>query len=261
MRRVVEHTRNATLHPDELVPGLVGKENQDSSLLRVKRELRRLGLLPFTDPTSPSLVSIVAGAPVSGSWWGHPAGQAIYRVGEALESDPDTLLLRLWRGKQTLVDRRLWPALERVGSARATWQVTGLSAAGRRLLAQVDQAGLLRSGRLGSDISSRSRGSPLALRDLGERLLVLTRSVHTPSGAHALEAEGWSAWRTRVGSPRYRGSVSSARLQLEEAARQLTPGIDPRPLFPWGQSRVRRKRAPLPARWPPAAASSRPSNS
>ncbi|MGA7862000.1 MAG: hypothetical protein WCB19_09125 [Thermoplasmata archaeon] len=212
---------------------------RDASLLRVKRDLRRWGLLPFTDSRSPSLVSIVAGAPISGSWWGHPAGQAIYRVGEALESDPDALLVRLWRGKQTLVHRRLWPALERVGSARAPWQMTGLSAVGRRLLANVDRVGLVRSDLLPSDISSKPPGSPLDLRDLGERLLVLTRSVHTPSGAHALEAEGWSAWRTRVGSPRYRGSVSSAQIQLEEAARHLTPRIEPRPLFPWGRSGAR----------------------
>ncbi|MGA7846155.1 MAG: hypothetical protein WCB18_03580 [Thermoplasmata archaeon] len=203
----------------------------DLAILRVKIELRRRGLLPFTDPESPSLVSIVAGAPVSGSWWGHPAGHAIYGVGEALESGPDVLLVRLWRAKQTLVHRRLWPALVAVGSSRARWQLDGLSEDGQYLLAQVNEGGVVRN-----DLPRGYAAFRPALRELEKRLLVLTRSVHTPTGAHALEARSWSDWRKKVRAPTYRGSVASAQRKLEDAARPLTPGVDPRRLFPWGRS-------------------------
>ncbi|MGC2288368.1 MAG: hypothetical protein WA688_00725 [Thermoplasmata archaeon] len=202
----------------------------------MKRNLQRFGLLPFTDPTSPSLVSLVVGAPVSGSWWGHPAGSAIYQVGETLESDPDIVVLRLWRGKQTLVHRRLFPALERVARARAPWQMAGLSKGRRRLLVLIDRAGLIQSDPFSSGVGPGWVGTSADLRDLGRRLLVLTRSVHTSSGAHALQGESWAAWRKRVRSPGYRGSVPSARIQLEQAARWLTPGVEPGPFFPWGRT-------------------------
>jgi hypothetical protein len=210
----------------------------DPSLLHVAHALRRIGLLPFTDPKSSSLVSIVAGAPVSGSWWGHPAGHEIWRVGEALESNPDVLIVRLWKGKLTLVHRRLWPPLVCVGSSGAAWQLDGLNEVSRHLLTLVDRMGILRNDQLPPNFSAGHQGFRPALCDLESRLLVLTRSVHTSSGAHALEAESWSAWRNRMQSPKYPGSATAAQKLLEDAARPLTPGVEPRRLFPWGRARI-----------------------
>jgi hypothetical protein len=212
----------------------VGAEARDPALPRVRQALRRTGLLPFTDPESPSLVSLVAGAPVRGSWWGHPAGHAIYRVGETLESDPDVLVVRLWKGKRTLVHRRLWPALVCVGSSRATWQMTGLNDVSQHLLTLVDRKGVVRNDQLPPDFSAGQMGFRPALREIERRLLILTRSVHTSSGAHAREAESWSSWSKRARATKYRGSIASAQKRLEDAARPLTPGVDPRGAFPWG---------------------------
>ena len=44
--------------------------------LRALKELKRYGLLLVTDARLPSLVALVAGAPVRGSWWSHPRGKA-----------------------------------------------------------------------------------------------------------------------------------------------------------------------------------------
>jgi len=203
---------------------------------RVKKELRRLGLIPVTDSTVPSLVSMVAGEPVSGSWWGHPAGQLIYRVSEALDADPDVLVLRLWRKKLTLVDRRLWPALVRIGTARTSWQVVGLSTVARQLLVHIDRDGTLRSDHLPSDFAAGSQGFGPALRALEQRLLVLTRSVHTSTGAHALEAASWARWSATVRTPHFPGSVTSAQLAIEKAATRLSTGNESARSFPWGQS-------------------------
>ncbi|MCI4320189.1 MAG: hypothetical protein L3K23_08700 [Thermoplasmata archaeon] len=212
---------------------------------RIRRALRRSGLLPFSDPRVASVVSIVAEGPVSGSWWGHPSGRLIYRVGGLIDDDPEILVLKLWAGKQTLVDRRLWPALLRIGTSRSAWQLRGMSEATTQLLDYVAHEGVVRSGQLPPDFADGSKGFASALRLLERRLLVLTRSVHTVSGTHALEAESWTTWSRRTGTRPRRGSVEAAELVIESAATSLHPDVDPRPSMPWhprGASVVRTPR-------------------
>jgi hypothetical protein len=62
----------------------------------------------------PSVAELVAGGPISGSWWAHPSSHAIYAVINELAESPDVVRLRLVNGKITLVHRRVWPALVRV---------------------------------------------------------------------------------------------------------------------------------------------------
>jgi hypothetical protein len=62
----------------------------------------------------PNVAEIVAGEPIKGSWWGHPAGHDIFGVLNDLAASPDVVRLRLVRGRVTLVHRRLWPALVRL---------------------------------------------------------------------------------------------------------------------------------------------------
>jgi hypothetical protein len=62
----------------------------------------------------PSLAEAIAGAPIRGSWWGHPEGRRMYRVFEAVSDSGDVLVCRLVGGKVTFVHRRLWPALVRL---------------------------------------------------------------------------------------------------------------------------------------------------
>jgi hypothetical protein len=68
----------------------------------------------------PALVELVAGGPVRGSWWGHPAGKEIFRIANALEDLPsEVLVTKLVGGKTTFVHAALWPALYRVVSDSA----------------------------------------------------------------------------------------------------------------------------------------------
>ena len=62
----------------------------------------------------PNLADQIAGEPIHGSWWGHPAGKDIFRALTRLLASPDVVATRLVEGKVTLVHRRLWPALVRV---------------------------------------------------------------------------------------------------------------------------------------------------
>ena len=73
------------------------------------------GVLSLTHaPGLVSLVEAVAGAPVAGSWWSHPAGDLIYQLVTALEEAKDVLGAKVAAGKMAFVHRRLWPALVRV---------------------------------------------------------------------------------------------------------------------------------------------------
>jgi hypothetical protein len=62
----------------------------------------------------PRLTEVIAGAPIKGSWWGHPKSHQIFAILEAVTESEDVLVCRLVKGKITLVHRRLWPALVRV---------------------------------------------------------------------------------------------------------------------------------------------------
>jgi hypothetical protein len=61
----------------------------------------------------PNVAELVAGEPIRGSWWGHPASSAIFEALNALADSPDVVRTRLVKGKVTLIHRRLWPALVR----------------------------------------------------------------------------------------------------------------------------------------------------
>ena len=62
----------------------------------------------------PNVAELVAGEPIRGSWWGHPASHAIFAAINRLVDSPDVVRTRLVGGKVTLIHRRLWPALVRV---------------------------------------------------------------------------------------------------------------------------------------------------
>src|SRR6266704_523157 len=77
-----------------------------ASFRSVLEALEKYGLLLESDAQLPSLVSIVAGGPVRGSWWGHASGNIIYEVGNRLANHPDVLVIKLVSGKVTFVQRR-----------------------------------------------------------------------------------------------------------------------------------------------------------
>jgi hypothetical protein len=64
----------------------------------------------------PNLAEFVAGAPIRGSWWGHPKGKAIFAAANRVVDSGEVLVCRLVDGKVTFVHRRLWPALIRLAA-------------------------------------------------------------------------------------------------------------------------------------------------
>ncbi|HEU5055537.1 MAG TPA: hypothetical protein VFU21_03405 [Kofleriaceae bacterium] len=177
--------------------------------------LEQHGLLLLQDPRLPSLATLIAGAPVKGSWWGHPAGRDIFRAASFLDDDGDVTTAKLIAGKVTFVHRRLFAALAAAGAERAAWQLAGLPRAAAALLARIDDEGPLEA-------------SGPAAKELERRLLAATRQVHTASGAHATELATWQHFRRATSTraiPAARG-----RTELEAAAASLGAS---RSLLPW----------------------------
>jgi hypothetical protein len=186
------------------------------ALDRVLTSLDGNGLLLKQDKELPSVVGLLTGESLRTSWWSHPKGRLIFAVLSELADHPDVLFTKLLRKKDTLVHRRLWPAVLAVGRSRAHWQRDGLSREAERLLEHVD----------GGE-SVRATGAPV--KELEKRLLATTRQVHTASGRHEIAFESWDAWSRRMRC-RSMESVPRAKKALEEATVKLGAPLE---ALPW----------------------------
>lgn len=157
--------------------------------------LRSRGALTVTD-----LADHIAGEQIRGSWWGHPKAHEIYRLLGELLNHRDVFCCKLIDGKDTLVHRRLWPALVRVQRERKLWPP--ISSEAKRLLQQVKRKGrMLASGK--------------ARLELERALLVVGQSVHTETGAHKVELMPFESWV----SPEVASAADA--MALDEALAQL----------------------------------------
>lgn len=180
--------------------------------------LRSTGLLLQQDLLLPSVVTSLAGEPVRGSWWKHPAAHQIFACLNEVADHPDVLTTRLVRGKITFVHRHLWPAVLSIGRSQTAWQLEGLSRPAQDLFDNVKRQGSLRS-------------SGSVAREISRRLLVHDEQVHTDAGHHELTLERWSLWANRVGC-RTKLAASEAQHQLEAALIGIGGSVA---ILPWGK--------------------------
>lgn len=226
-----------------------------TALEKARVQVRSAGLLLETDKERPSLVGLLVGEPVAGSWWGHPKGAEIYAVLTALADDPDVVFAKLIDGKITLVDRRLWPSLVAVATAGERWQQVGLSPDALRLLEQVRAEGPLSTDQLARDTPGR-RKLAAAARELESRLLVRSEQVHTEHGAHARVLDTWERWADQQGLSRGLPPAEQARAELERVAAAQGAEVGS---LPWGEAysepevRMRAKPATAKAKAKPSA--------
>lgn len=196
----------------------------------VREHLLSSGLLLLTDPRLPSVAGLVAGEPVRGSWWSHPAAQDIYAVSTALDHDPDVVTVKLVRGKITFVHRLLWGSLFAVVEAGEPWQTRGLGRGARALLKEIERSGELRPS------TTRGRGAkppPGDVKQVEARLLVYVFQEHTDRGSHARVLESWPHLRKRLGVARSRMRPATGRAKIEAALITLSQRNDSIRLLPW----------------------------
>lgn len=166
---------------------------------RVFNELKHIGLLLEQDPIFPSVVNLITGGPLRGSWWAHPHSHLIYDVVGQLGSHPDVLAIKLLSKKVTFVHRNLWPAIYAIGVAREDWQLSGLSPLAKSLLKKVGKDGELQTDILVAVGGYQSKPLSKAVSELEGRLLIYCRQFHTERGRHARRLETWPRWAKRTG--------------------------------------------------------------
>ena len=189
---------------------------------KVFGELQRHGVLLQTDARLPNVCTLVAGAPVRGSWWAHPKSHEIFRVNCALADHPDVLVVKLISAKLTYVERALWPCVVAIGRAREAWQVESLSPGARELLDEVDRAPVQTDRRLGK-----------AASELEKLLLVYSEQFHTEAGSHARRLDTWDRWLNRTGVIAVKLSPDRARDTLEELVESLNHQFSGSGRLPW----------------------------
>lgn len=172
--------------------------NSLTSLDDLLDELRITGLLLLSDLRLPSVVAVVAGGAVRGSWWGHPKAHAIYGLVQGLETHPDVTATRLVSSKVTYVHRRLWASLLAVATANEPWQRTGLTPDAAGLVALVRDAGRVRSDNLATTLARPAKALRNAAREAESRLLLRGDETHTARGTHAKLLESWDHWAKRM---------------------------------------------------------------
>lgn len=190
----------------------------------VRGAIEREGLLLVADEVLPSVVGLVTGEAVRGSWWGHPRGAEIFHTLEALADDPDLARFKLLDGKVCLVHRRRWPAIACIGRAREPWQIDGLGSAAAALLEQLDGAGRLRAS-----------GAPA--KELERRLLAASEQEHTEAGRHATVLTTWTELARVRGIPLRRRATAPARAELEAIRDRWAAAHGRRAALPWERRR------------------------
>jgi len=172
------------------------------------KALNKWGVLLLQDPALPSLVGLIVGKPLKGSWWSHPKGSDIFNAAEALTDHPDVASIKLISGKVTFVHRRLWPKIIAIGKSREPWQMAKLRKEARALLARVDK-------------HPRLRASGNQARVLQQRLLVASQEVHTESGKHAMELMTWRVFARERKVKLSKLSVTHAKKDIQALVEKL----------------------------------------
>ena len=191
-------------------------------LTRVERELSRIGLLLQHDRALPSVTTLVAGSPITGSWWGHARGRDIYALLLELERGSGKVCCKLVDGKVTYVHPRLWPTLLTLALHEPELRSAELPALARKLLARVTRDGQIRGDVLRREGFAPERELAAAIRALELNLLLHSQSVHTASGVHVKLLVSWARWAADHRAVPNGAGVGPARRELAEAVKLLS---------------------------------------
>ncbi len=203
----------------------------NQKLTELYDELEKFGILMLTDSSLPSLTSVVAGAPVKGSWWGHPLGNLMYNLSNEFLDSADLLSIKLINKKTTFVQKKYWSAVVAVGSAQEVWQIKKLSPECKKLFQLVKTEGEIITDNKKLKKSATEIGK-LASK-LEERLLICSGSIHTPSGKHVRVLK---SWENEMHSRKFKWtkiSYDEAIHKLEILGAELTNVYNTKVKFPW----------------------------
>lgn len=196
----------------------------ESAWAKVVDAFDKYKLLLLADDAFPNVVQLVANEKVSGSWWGHPKGRAIFGICERLEDRDDALIVKLISKKVTFVQRALWTSVASLGEAKLDWQLAKLPQSCEDLLNRVEETETFYV--VASD-SERKHA-----KQLETRLLCVSRDEHTPSGAHRKILISWPSWRRETKFKDVK-DIESAKSELERLVRDLNSQFQASGKLPW----------------------------
>jgi hypothetical protein len=176
---------------------------------KIIAELKDKKLLLLQDKSFPSIVAFIVGAPIQGSWWGHPLANPIYN-GLNWAIDRESLLsAKLISKKVTYIDKALYPYFFSIVSEIRPWQTKGLSFEALKLYKVITKC---KSGIRSDDEELKKKFPDFKknIETLEVRLMIYTDEVHTESGKHVKEIKSWP--QTKV----YKGVISSYEVALEK---------------------------------------------
>lgn len=208
-------------------------KKRDAILTKVLIAVEQFGLLMQADKNLPSVVTLVVGKPVCGSWWGHPKGDTIHIINNELKEHPDIITTYLVSRKITYVHRRIWPALFGVAMSADPWQNKDIGFHARRIFKCVTQRDFVRSDdqNIFGKMSTVERRS--SIRELERRLVVHSIDTHTESGTHAKTLQTWE----RCGvQKRFRGNplaTNKAYKRIERIIEDWQVVTNLRSILPW----------------------------
>jgi len=189
------------------------------------------GLVLVQDTALPSVCTLVAGEPISGSWWGHREGTRIFHLLGELSESSGVMWTKLVSGKGTLVARRLWPAFLAVAEAREDWQTAGLSPGADRMLEALGATGEVHVS--GFDTGTTEKATKVATL-LERRLLAYSYQEHAEGGKHVKVLLPWPRWRADHAPDLRLVDPEAGRAELEERLGSLNAAAGARGRLPWG---------------------------
>ena len=156
----------------------------------------------------------------------------IFNVNEQLEDHEEVLVTKLISAKVTFVHKQLWSEVMSIGISNSDWQTEGLKDEANSLLGSIAREGQVRTDKLDWPTKFKTKPGDAA-RQLEERLLIVSSSVHTETGAHAKQIESWKHWSQRVSYKSEKLKPSAAMSRLEALLIELNQRFEGKATLPW----------------------------
>lgn len=207
---------------------------------KIKRKIEEYGLLLEADPDFPSIVGMVTGEKVKGSWWGHRKGNEIFSISRQIRDDDDILLTKLISGKVTYVHKRLWNHLLTILIDKENWQVKNMSTNGENILKLIEEVGAIRADHLELETRNQLSRKDLnkAINEIEKRLLIFSNEVHTEKGTHSKQLKSWNHFIKEKDLELTRNpSALSSKQTIDSIVVELNNKFNSKAKLPWWTQR------------------------
>lgn len=170
------------------------------------RHLEKEKFLLLVDNRQPSLVTILTGEKIRGSWFGHRLGNVIYNTANNVGRRRGLLAMKLIDGKYTYIHPSLRDAAYALALFLDDWQKKKLTPKAKRLLGELEKKGTL-------PVTAANRKEAELLEKL---LLASGEQEHTSSGKHVKVLVAWKRSARKLGHKIRKVPVEEAKRAWED---------------------------------------------